>query len=129
MERNHFRPGQFYLPDKEFRLDLLHQLTLKGWSFLPTSACRHAARTLSSLTYIVSAWRIVSEDSGFRQSFLLIICTQRIVTVFLKTSSVGYSDVPAYSQVSLRQRFHLRTVIVTAAIHWGFGSELRALRP
>src|SRR5712691_2006085 len=121
MERNHFRPGQYHLPDKEFRLALLQRLASKGWSFLPTSTCRHVARTLSSLVYITSAWRIVSEDSSLRWSFLLIICTERIVTSF--GSTVGYSDVPAYSQVSLRQQFHLRTVIVTAAIHWGFNSQ------
>src|SRR6185295_6834176 len=119
MERNHFRPGQFNYPTRNFALTLLLQLASKGWSFLPTSTCRHVARTLSSLAYLTSAWRIVSEDSSVRWPFLLIICTDRIVT---PSSTVGYSDVPAYSQVSLRQQFHLRTVIVTAAIHWGFDS-------
>src|SRR3984885_9279092 len=34
-------------------------------SFLPDSACRHADRTISSLTMLLmSAWRVVSEDSG-----------------------------------------------------------------
>jgi len=41
--------------------------------------------------------------------------------VVLYHSSVGYSDVPAYSQVLLRQHIHLRTVIVTADIDKGFG--------
>ena len=34
-------------------------------------------------------------------------------------------DVPAYGLVLLRQRIHLRTVIVTAAVYRGFGSPLR----
>ena len=45
------------LPDKEFRSDLLlasleadldRQTSPAGRSFLPTSTCRHAARTISS---------------------------------------------------------------------------------
>ena len=36
-------------------------------------------------------------------------------------SSVGYTDIPAYSQILLRQATHLRTVIVTADIDEGFG--------
>src|SRR5258708_1963330 len=42
-------------------------------------------------------------------------------------SSEGYSDVPAYSQILLRQRLHLRTVIVTAAVYRGFNSGLAPL--
>ena len=44
---------------------------------------------------------------------------------FGMTSSGRYSGVPAYSQILLRQRSHLRTVIVTAAVYRGFGSQLR----
>ncbi len=59
------------------------------------------------------------------RSFLLIICTPGIVTLGLPRSSRRCSDVPAYGQILLRQRsFHLRTVIVTAAVYWGFPSEL-----
>jgi hypothetical protein len=44
----------------------------------------------------------------------------------LVSSSVGYSDLPAYSQILLRlANTNLRTVIVTAAVHWGFSSKLR----
>jgi hypothetical protein len=40
--------------------------------------------------------------------------------------SAGYSDLPAYSQILLRLAItNLRTVIVTAAVHWGFSSKLR----
>ena len=35
-----------------------------GQSFLLTSACRHADRTVSSLRLATQAWRTVSEDSG-----------------------------------------------------------------
>src|SRR5207245_9056157 len=34
------------------------------------------------------------------------------------------TDVPAFGQILLRQRFHLRTVIVTAAVHRGFSLVL-----
>jgi hypothetical protein len=37
------------LPDKEFRLNLLLRAYRVGRSFLPTSACRHAVRTFSSV--------------------------------------------------------------------------------
>ena len=45
--------------------------------------------------------------------FLLIVRTRRIVTG-PSTSSAGSSEIPAYSQILLRQRFHLRTVHVVA---------------
>ena len=73
-----------------------------GQSFLLTSACRHADRTVSSLRPAAQAWHTVSEDSGMPPSkafvdagcvrheallkpwhlrpFLLIVCTRRIVT-------------------------------------------------
>src|SRR6267143_1787997 len=35
--------------------------SIKGWSFLPASACRHAARTISSPETETGARRIVSE--------------------------------------------------------------------
>src|SRR5256885_15944862 len=73
---------------------------------------------------MLSAWRIVSEDSSFALVFPADYL-HRTDCHFLR-STVGYSDVPAFSQVLLRQQFHLRTVIVTAAIHWGFDSQLRA---
>ena len=43
----------------------------------------------------------------------------------LLSRSVGYSDLPAYSQILLRlANTNLRTVIVTAAVHRGFSSKL-----
>ena len=101
------------------------------------------------LPIYIGVWRTVSEDFESQiRSFLLIICTQHIFTRFpqgLKPQicgafygtakavpyqstarSVGYSDFPAYSQILLRLAFvNLRTVIVTAAVHWGFSSKLR----
>ncbi len=59
------------------------------------------------------------------RTFLLIICTPSIVTADCSASSWRFSDVPAYGQILLRQRSHLRTVIVTAAVYRGFASELR----
>ena len=37
-------------------------------------------------------------------SFLLIVCTQHVVTAANAASSVGYSDVPAYSRMLIRCR-------------------------
>ena len=53
------------------------------------------------------ASRLVSEDpielSRKLSGFLLIVCTERIFTAKLSeesfTSTVGYSDIPAYSEV------------------------------
>jgi hypothetical protein len=70
---------------------------------------------------------MASEDSARdEQPFLLIVRTRRIVTA-VAGGSAGFSEFPAYSQISLRQRFHLRTVIVTAAVYRGFISELAPL--
>ena len=44
-------------------------------------SCRHEDRTISS-SLAGDAWRVVSEDSSLRWPFLLIICTQHIVTAF-----------------------------------------------
>ena len=61
---------------------------------------------------------------------LLIVRTRHIVTVPPTsdgTSSAGYSEFPAYSQVLLRLAYlNLRTVIVTAAVYRGLVSVLRA---
>ena len=59
------------------------------------------------------------------ESFLLIICTRRIVTRIAFPRSAGFSDVPAYGRILLRLAIpNLRTVIVTAAVYWGFPSKL-----
>jgi hypothetical protein len=43
--------------------------------------------------------------------------------IFLR--SAGFSDVPAYGRILLRLAIpNLRTVIVTAAVYWGFPSKL-----
>ena len=90
-----------------------------------TSACRHAARTISYPTRI-GFRRTVSEDLRYEciESFLLIICTRRIVTRRFFPRSAGFSDVPAYGRILLRLALpNLRTVIVTAAVYWGFPSK------
>ena len=50
------------------------------------------------------AWRKVSEDSGESRPFLLIDCTEQILTTARRRamSTVRYSVFPAYSQVYLR---------------------------
>ncbi len=69
------------LPDKEFRSNLLlpslkyllvnlvNQL-MAGWTFLPTSLCRHRVRTISS-PKVLGVWRIVSEDSRSNKTDLV----------------------------------------------------------
>ena len=122
------RHGQCYLPDKEFR-SLCYPFSLirsnGDRTFLPVSACRHAGRTISYPTRI-GFRRTVSEDSRrCFESFLLIICTRRIVTQMICPRSAGFSDVPAYGRILLRLAIpNLRTVIVTAAVYWGFPSKL-----
>jgi hypothetical protein len=121
------RHGQCYLPDKEFR-SLCYPFSLLrsngDQAFLLVSACRHAVRTISYPSRI-GFRRTVSEDSrSCFESFLLIICTRRIVTRTIFPRSAGFTDVPAYGRILLRQRIHLRTVIVTAAVYWGFPSKL-----
>ena len=59
--------------------------------------------------------------------FLLIVCTRGIFTAARAASSPRYSDFPANSRILLRREIHLRTVIVTAAVYRGFGSELSLL--
>jgi hypothetical protein len=86
------------------------------------------------------AWRIVSEDSGVRRSFLLIVRTLQIVTAAHAASTEGCTGFPAYSQVYLRNyngRSYSITIktlcsstvsslsIVTAAVYRGFDQELR----
>jgi hypothetical protein len=113
------RQGKCVLPDKEFRFALLLTrdssalawtgFTPAGRSFLPTSACRHAARTISCLH--CRPRRVVSEGSALSSDFPAD-CPHRSPCHCPKASSAGYSEFPAYSQVLLRQRsFHLRTVL------------------
>ena len=87
------------------------------------------------------AWRIVSEDSGARRPFLLIVRTSWFVTAACAASTRGFSGFPAYSQVYLRNYnvwSYQRTIqilcqlncfrsisIVTAAVYRGFDQELR----
>ena len=87
------------------------------------------------------AWRIVSEDSGVRRPFLLIVRTLQIVTAARAASTEGCSEFPAYSQVYLRNynvwslinhypdTLHAQLFpslsIVTAAVYRGFDQELR----
>jgi hypothetical protein len=45
------------------------------------------------------AWRIVSEDSGDRRSFLLIVRTLRFSLPLARRVLQGYSEFPAFGQV------------------------------
>ena len=64
---------------------------------------------------------------------MLIVSTEQIITYYRNNliSHKYYSDirdVPAFSQVLLRRRgFHLRTIIVIAAVHRGFSCPPAAL--
>ena len=76
----------------------------------------------------VGIWHIVSEDfSGdlLPLAFPADYLHPAHCHAKLFSRSVGYSDLPAYSQILLRlANTNLRTVIVTAAVHWGFSSKL-----
>ena len=56
----------------------------------------------------LDVWRLVSEDSdpGTDRPFLLIDCTGWVVTrtSFQRVGTTGYSVIPAYGQILLRQR-------------------------
>ncbi len=126
--RDRSRAGQF-LTRQGISLTLLLRSLLwsGGWSFLPASACRHAGRTVSSTYQTDSsgvAWRTVSEDptSPTTEGFPAGCPHSEHFYCHEVASSQRYSEIPAYSQVSLRQRVHLRTVIVTAAVYRGFDS-------
>jgi hypothetical protein len=75
-----------------------------------------------------------SNPTSCDQSFLLIVCTHDIFTVpptWDGTRSPRYTDIPAFGRMRtawLPMRgatFHLRTVIVTAAVYRGLASLLR----
>src|ERR1700688_1385127 len=75
----------------------------------------------------IGIWHIVSEDFS-RDLPPLIFPADYLhpAHCHLVSSSVGFSDLPAFSQILLRlANTNLRTVIVTAAVHWGFSSKLR----
>ena len=94
--------ASFSLPDKEFRyLRTVHIVTdYKSSRPIPfSSPCRHGGRTISSISFLLMVWRIVSEDSIMELlqftcdsgidiadllpplwPFLLIICTGQIFT-------------------------------------------------
>ena len=95
-------------------------------------ACRHAEGTISSSDES-DVWRMASEDSRAQARAFPADCPHpthfhcRIYT----TSSAGYSEFPAYSQMHIAPlpvrgaANYLRTVIVTAAVYRGLDSRLR----
>ena len=78
------------------------------------SDCTFTAEQGVSPLRVRWAWRAVSEDPSYR-GFLLIVRTGQIVTAYArpvrngttKTSTAGYSGVPAYSQVLQRPELKL----------------------
>jgi len=79
--------------------------------------------TLSVFAFVVSDLNacafVVTTDSDYHIAPSLLI--GRTDHIFTLSSSVGYTAIPAYSQVLLRQYNHLRTIIVIADIDEGFG--------
>ena len=60
-------------------------------------------------------------------SLRIVPLSDQILTAVIATASTDqlYEEFPAYSSVLLRLAIvNLRTVIVTAAVHWGFSSKL-----
>ena len=63
-------------------------------------------------------------------SLRIVPLSDQILTAAAMTASTErlYEEFPAYSSVLLRLAIvNLRTVIVTAAVHWGFSSKLHPL--
>ena len=84
---------------------LLHAMFCReaGRTFLSSSACRHAVRTISSPAF-AGDWRVVSEDSELfpTRSFLRIVRT--LITLPGGCLVAGFSDFPAFGQFLLRLR-------------------------
>src|ERR1700719_2814260 len=110
------RPGQCYLPDKEFRSRLTFVIVQKCTTslgpsnvFLSRCSCMSPCRWdyifTNDCKFVVSVWRVVSEDSdpGLDRPFLLIDCTGWVVTrtPFQRVGTTGYSVIPAYGQILL----------------------------
>ena len=76
--------------------------SLLGKTFLHASACRHAVRTISSEHINFMCFGLACSLWGFSniklKPSLLIVRTNGL----LPFGTVGYSDVPAYSQIILR---------------------------
>ena len=62
------------LPDKEFRSDIVTSTCVDGL-VISANLCMSPCSTDYIFTSFGGAWRVVSEDSSLRWSFLLIICT------------------------------------------------------
>jgi hypothetical protein len=100
-------PEKFLQPlQNRYILLMLHHSKL--WKDLPTDLHGRLPIDANEET----TFSIDKPDNPFgTQSFLLIICTHHIVTPWFKASSVGFSDLPAYSQILLRLAcVNLRTV-------------------
>lgn len=71
-------------------------------------------RRSSVQTYVIASLsRIVSEDSLYLPGCLLIVCTEQIVRL---SPTVGYSDIPAYSEIYYRAT-HLLEKRLAIVIH------------
>src|SRR5262249_35801577 len=61
-------------------LSVVTLVLTRGRSFLPASACRHAARTVPSPARAGPGVQSLRIPKVALRSFLLMICTQRVVT-------------------------------------------------
>jgi hypothetical protein len=75
-------PRAIQLPDKEFRSVIVTSTCVDGL-VISANLCMSPCSTDYIFISFEDAWRVVSEDSSLRWPFLLIICTQHIVTAFL----------------------------------------------
>ena len=142
-------------------------LTIGGTAFLLPSACRHAARTISSTCLNLSQLRLklfekqaalrlvseepinVSSDKSLPMKWFPADCLHRtdfhgrrcssfskleILNPKSKLRFVSYCRILRCSSIQqsaiwliakpVGRKFYLRTVIVTAAVYWGFGRQL-----
>ena len=91
-------------------------------SFLPGSLCRHGGRTVSSPLEAVP--RVQSLRIPL-MGFLLIVRTGRVVTS-LSLRRLVPPDTRMFQHIARFTHGHVViTVIVTAAVYWGFVSGLR----
>jgi hypothetical protein len=86
------------LPDKEFRSDIVTSTFVEGL-VISANLCMSPCSTDYIFISFEDAWRVVSEDSSLRWSFLLIICT----FAFLRESVSSVANKPQITRIFVAQ--------------------------
>lgn len=122
------------LPDKELRLVIFILLTIQDFEYVIKKVLLHVAMQPGTSHVRLSpdcgvcSLRISFDSSydftqdlscWFSAPFTLSVnIIQSNPNKIQKSTSNGYSDVPAYSHILLRQRFHRRTVHVVTKLRF-----------